>query len=67
MEKKDRAGNISREKGLTETLRKRARDHARDVGLDDTIHTNRVNGLENQVRTAFLNEKGERRRRIDDL
>jgi hypothetical protein len=46
-------------------LTERARNHSRDTLLDDNIALNR----DNKLGTAqnFLNEKGERRRKIDDL
>lgn len=47
-------------------LTERARNHSRDYLLDETIQINKANGLEAQVTQNFLNEKGERRRKIDD-
>lgn len=46
-------------------LTERARNHSRDTLLDDNIALNR----DNKLGTAqnFLNEKGERRKKIDDL
>lgn len=48
-------------------LTARARNHSRDVELDDNIQVNLANGLKEQVTNSFLNSKGERRRKIDDL
>lgn len=48
-------------------LRERARNYSRDVDLDETIGINRANGLEESVRRNLLNEKGEKRRKIDDI
>lgn len=57
----------SKLKDSTKILTARARNHSRDHDLDNNIQINRANGLETQVRTAFLNEKGQRRRKIDDI
>lgn len=67
MEKSDPVNGKSREKGLQQTLTERSRNHARNVDIDDTIHLNRANGLDAQVKLNLLNEKGERRRKIDDI
>lgn len=48
-------------------LKARARNYSRDVHLDENIQRNRMNGLDSQVAQNFLNEKGERRKKIDDL
>lgn len=48
-------------------LTERARNYARDVELDDDIAVNSANGLDVQVKQNLLNEKGERRRKIDDI
>lgn len=55
----------SKLKDSQKILTERARNHNRDVLLDDNIAINR----DNKVGTAqnFLNEKGERRRKIDDI
>lgn len=48
-------------------LTARARNHSRDVDIDDTIAINRANGLDAQVKRNLLNSKKERRRKIDDI
>lgn len=67
MVKANLATGRSKLKDADKILRARARNHSRDVGLDDLIHVNRVNGLEDKVKLNLLNEKGERRKKIDDL
>ena len=57
----------SKIKDLEPILKERARNHSRDVDLDETISINKVNGLESTVRQNFLNEKGERRTKLDDI
>ena len=57
----------TRIKGLTQQLTARARNYARDVEIDDDIHLNRANDLGDKVSQNLLNEKGERRRKIDDI
>ncbi len=57
----------SKLKDATKVLTSRARNHSRDVDLDDTIQINKANGLDAQVRNNLLNEKGERRKKIDDV
>jgi hypothetical protein len=62
------AGNgKSKNKDMKKILTERSRNYARDVELDDDINVNKANGLDKQVRQNLLNEKGERRRKIDDL
>lgn len=48
-------------------LRARARNHSRDVLGDDTISANLEMGSTESVARNLLNEKGERRRKIDDV
>lgn len=67
MEMANPATGKSKEKGLTQILTARARNYARDVDLDDTIRINRENGLETSVKLNLLNDKGQRRRKIDDI
>lgn len=67
MEAANKATGTSRLKGAEAILRKRAREHSRDVEIDDNIQFNKANGLDEQVATAFLNENGQKRRAIDDL
>lgn len=67
MEKVDANNNKSRIKGLKKQLTERARNYSRDVEIDQNIQVNKVNGLDEQVTKSFLNSKGERRKKIDDL
>tara|TARA_R110000868_G_C10973188_1_gene771543 strand:+ start:80058 stop:80408 length:351 start_codon:yes stop_codon:yes gene_type:complete len=55
----------SKLKDSKKMLTERARNHNRETLLDDNIALNR----DNKLGTAhnFLNEKGERRRKIDDI
>lgn len=48
-------------------LKARARNHSRDVLGDDTIQTNLDAGSKESVARNLLNEKGQRRRKIDDI
>jgi hypothetical protein len=57
----------SKLKDATKVLTERARNHSRDHDIDNNIQLNKANGLEAQVQTNLLNEKGERRRKIDDI
>lgn len=57
----------SKLKDATKILTERARNYSRDVDLDDNIRINRENGLDTQVNQSFLNEKGQKRRKIDDV
>ena len=57
----------SKLKDSQKMLTARARNHSRDVDLDDTIQINKANGLDGQVARNLLNSKGERRRKIDDV
>ena len=57
----------SKMKDATKAMTARARNHAREHDLDDTIQTNLNNGLKTQVRKNLLNSKGERRRKVDDI
>lgn len=57
----------SKLKDATAILTARARNHSRDHDLDNNIQLNKMNGLDAQVKRSFLNEKGERRRKIDDI
>ncbi len=68
MECTNKATGKSKIKGLTKMLKERSRNHSRDVDLDDLIQTNRqVEGTETNIKMNFLNEKGEKRRKIDDI
>lgn len=55
----------SKIKDLKGQLTERARNHSRDTLLDETIQINKDNKL--GVSNNLLNEKGERRRKIDDI
>lgn len=63
----DKATGKSKLKDATKVLTARARNHARERDLDENIQVNRANGLERQVKQAFLNEKGEKRKKVDDI
>lgn len=67
MEVANAATGTSKIRGMKTILTERARNYSRDVELDDNIQVNKANGLDRQVTQNFLNEKGERRRKIDDL
>jgi hypothetical protein len=55
----------SKIKDLKPMLTERARNHSRDTLLDDTIQINKDNQF--GVNANLLNEKGQRRRKIDDI
>lgn len=61
------ADGTSKLKDAEKVLKARARNHSRDVLGDDTIQTNLAAGSKESVTTNLLNEKGERRRKIDDV
>lgn len=61
------ADGTSKIKDSEKVLRARARNHSRDVLGDDTIQTNLAAGSKESVAINLLNEKGERRRKIDDV
>ena len=61
----DPGTNRSKIKDLEPILKERARNYSRDVDLDDNIQINKDNEL--GVSQNFLNEKGEKRKKIDDL
>lgn len=65
MEKANAATGRSKLKGMKEALTERARNHTRDTLIDDTIQLNIDNEL--GVANNLLNEKGEKRRKIDDI
>lgn len=67
MESADPSRGKSKIKGSEKMLKERARNHSRNVDLDNNIHVNSVNGLNENVARSFLNTKGERRRKIDDI
>lgn len=57
----------SKLKDQEKMLKERSRNHSRDVNIDENIQINRLNGLDEQVARSFLNKKGEKRRKIDDI
>lgn len=57
----------SKLKDSHKVLLERARNHSRDVLGDETIQTNLDMGSKESVAMNLLNEKGERRRKIDDV
>ncbi len=63
----NKATGTSKLKDNTKILTERARNHSRDHDLDDNIQTNLANGMEEQVNRSLLNEKKERRKKIDDI
>ena len=63
----NKATGKSKLKDNTKMLTERARNYSRDVEIDDHIQVNKANGLDEQVHRSFLNDKGERRRKIDDI
>ncbi len=63
----NKATGKSKLKDNKAVLTERARNHSRDHDLDDNIQLNKANGLDAQVKNSFLNEKGERRKKVDDI
>ena len=61
----NKATGRSKLKDMDKTLKERARNHSRDTLLDDNIQLNKDNKF--GVSQNFLNEKGEKRRKIDDI
>lgn len=61
------AEGTSKLKDSTKILTERARNHSRDVLGDETIQTNLDAGSKESVARNLLNEKGQRRRKIDDI
>lgn len=57
----------SKLKDSDKELKARARNHSRDVLGDDTIQTNLNMGSKESVARNLLNDKGERRKKIDDI
>jgi hypothetical protein len=55
----------SKLKDHTKVLTARARNHSRDHDIDNNIQLNTANGV--NVAPTLLNEKGERRKKIDDI
>ena len=54
-------------KDLEGILKARARNHARDVEMDDNIAFNKNQGRDAQIHANLLNDKGLRRTKLDDL
>ena len=63
----NKATGTSKLKDSEKVLRERARNHSRDVEIDQNIQLNKANGLDASVQVNLLNSKGERRRKIDDI
>lgn len=63
----NKGAGTSKLKDSTKILTERARNHSRDHDIDGNIQLNRANGLDASVKANLLNEKGERRRKIDDI
>lgn len=61
------ATGTSKIKDSDKVLKARARNHSRDILGDETIQINNDNGLKGTVARNLLNEKGQRRRKIDDI
>ena len=61
----DKATHRSKGKDLSEVLAKRARRHSTAVELDDRIAIQKDSNMGESK--AMTNEKGERRRNIDDI
>lgn len=57
----------SKLKDSEKVLKARARNHSRDVLGDETIQINLDAGSKGSVAKNLLNNKGERRRKIDDV
>ncbi len=68
MELKDPQTGKSVLRNQTAILKARARNHSRDVDLDDSIQRGTLNSVSpSLIKNNFLNNKGEKRRRIDDI
>lgn len=63
----DSSRGTSKLKDAEKILKARARNHSRDVLGDETIQTNINMGSKDSVSKNLLNDKGERRRKIDDV
>lgn len=61
------ATGTSKLKDQDKILKERSRNHARNVDIDDTIQINKANGLDASVAANLLNEKGQRRTKLDDI
>jgi hypothetical protein len=61
------ATGTSKLKDSDKVLKARSRNHSRDILGDETIQTNLNNGLKESVSKNLLNDKGQRRRKIDDI
>lgn len=67
METCNEATGKSKIKGLQKTLIARARNHSREVDAADQMTISQMNGLGVEGSKNLLNERGEKRRKIDDL
>jgi hypothetical protein len=63
----NKGAGTSKLKDSEQTLKARARNHSRDHLADDNIQTNLDMGSKESVSRSLLNNKGERRRKIDDI
>lgn len=63
----NKATGKSKLKDQQKILTERARNYSRDIDADETIQINLANGLKESVATNLLNDKGERRKKIDDI
>ena len=59
--------NRHRPRGMDKCMIQRSREHSRDVMCDKNVYLARKNGLDELVDRQFLNDKGEKRRKIDDV
>lgn len=68
MVRADEATGKSKLKDTEAMLKERARNHSRETGIDDLIEVNREANTHPAVITQnCLNEKGERRKKLDDV
>lgn len=62
------ATNTSKIKDLKPMLHARAKNHSRDVDLDDNIQLNKsIMGENENIHKNFFNETGKRKTKLDDL
>jgi len=67
MEPINRATGKSKMKNQQEILLARSRNHARDVDASDQMRVSIENGMGDVAAKNLLNEKGEKRKKIDDM
>ena len=65
METANESTGRSKIRGMSEEIAKRARRHSNAVGLDDRIQIQKNSDMGEPQ--TMINEKGERRKNIDDL